>query len=77
MELELSVRTHLEASDANAPPDHRETQMLPVKERPRRPNVPLPSRAREESSARKANAFVNEVSRGRATVFVGMWTSAL
>ena len=74
---ELSVRIPLEASDANAPLDHLETQMLLVKERRRQPNVLLQSRAPEESSASKANVCANEDSKGKATVCVGMWTSVL
>ena len=74
---EPSVRTPLEASDANALLDHLETQMLLVKERRRRPNVLLLSHAPEESSALKANACVNEDSKGKATVCVEMWTSVL
>ena len=48
-----------------------------MKERRRRPNVLLLSRAPEESCAPKANACVNEDSKGKATASVGMWTSVL
>ena len=77
VEPELSVRTPLEASDANAPLDRPETRMLLVKERRRRPNVLLLSRAPEESFAPKANVCVNEDSKEKPTECVGMWTSVL
>ena len=76
VELELSVRTLLEASDANAPLDHRETQMLLAKEKPKRLNVLPPSRVQEGSSALKASVCANEVSKGRATVSAETWMSA-
>ena len=76
MELELSVRTHLGASDANVPLDHRETRMLLAKEKPKRLNVLLPSRVQEGSSALKASVCANEVSKGRATVSAETWMSA-
>ena len=76
VELELSVRTPLEASDANARLDHRETQMLLAKERLKRLNVLLPSRVQEESSAPKASVCANEVFKGKATVSAETWMSA-
>ena len=77
VEPELSVRTPLEASDANVPLDRLEIQTLLVKESQRRPNVLLPSHAPEESSALKASVCVNEDSKEKPTACVGMWTSVL
>ena len=76
VELELSARTPLGASDANVPLDHQETQMLLARERLKRLNVLLPSHVHEESSALKASVCANEVSKGRATVSAETWMSA-